>query len=118
MNVKGHLAYLWYVLRHKYFVFVECCRLGVPWRGLVHDLSKLSPKAGDLIWVKVPREMTLEATEAFRDTLGGCLPDGVQVVVVGQDFDLALLDDDARQRLHEFIHEFEGSAKERGGREA
>jgi hypothetical protein len=31
------------VLRHKWFVFVECCKLGIPWRGLLHDLSKFSP---------------------------------------------------------------------------
>lgn len=35
-----HIRYLSYVLRHKWFVFVECCRLGIPWRGFVHDLSK------------------------------------------------------------------------------
>ena len=35
--------YLWYVLRHKWFVFVATCNLGIPWRGLVHDLSKLRP---------------------------------------------------------------------------
>lgn len=38
--MKANLEYLWYVLRHKWFVFVECCKLGIPWRGLVHDLSK------------------------------------------------------------------------------
>ena len=43
MNVLGHLKYLWYVLRHKWFVFIECCKLGIPWRGLVHDLSKFRP---------------------------------------------------------------------------
>lgn len=35
--------YLAYVLRHKWFVFIECCHLGVPWRGLLHDLSKFLP---------------------------------------------------------------------------
>jgi len=35
--------YLWYVIRHKWFVFIECCKLGIPWRGLVHDLSKFLP---------------------------------------------------------------------------
>ncbi len=35
--------YLWYVIRHKWFVFCEACKLGVPWLGLVHDLSKLLP---------------------------------------------------------------------------
>lgn len=35
--------YFWYVLRHKWFVFLECCRAGVPLRGLLHDLSKFRP---------------------------------------------------------------------------
>lgn len=37
------LKYLWYVLRHRWFVFVECCRLGIPWRGIVHDMTKFLP---------------------------------------------------------------------------
>lgn len=36
-----HLKYFWYILRHKWYVFVECCRLGIPWQGVTHDLSKL-----------------------------------------------------------------------------
>lgn len=32
-----------YILRHKWFVFMACCQLGIPWRGLVHDLSKFRP---------------------------------------------------------------------------
>lgn len=38
-----HLKYLKYVIRHKWFVFVACCRYGIVWRGLVHDLSKFRP---------------------------------------------------------------------------
>ena len=38
-----HLKYLSYVVRHRWFVFVECVKLGVVWRGLVHDLSKFLP---------------------------------------------------------------------------
>jgi hypothetical protein len=38
-----HLRYLSYVLRHRWFVFVECCKLGIVWRGVVHDLSKFLP---------------------------------------------------------------------------
>lgn len=41
--MRRYLAYLGYVLRHKWFVFVESCRLGIPRRGLVHDLSKFRP---------------------------------------------------------------------------
>jgi len=40
MNLKGHLQYLWYVLRHKWFVFLECCKIGVPVLGILHDWSK------------------------------------------------------------------------------
>ena len=41
--MRAHWQYLSYVLRHKWYVFVECCRLGIFWRGLVHDLSKFRP---------------------------------------------------------------------------
>jgi len=32
-----------YLLRHKWYVFLECVKLGIVWRGIVHDLSKFSP---------------------------------------------------------------------------
>jgi len=35
--------YLSYVIRHKWFVFLEACRLGIPWLGVIHDLSKFLP---------------------------------------------------------------------------
>lgn len=38
-----YIQYLGYVLRHKRYVFRAARRLGIPWRGLVHDLSKLRP---------------------------------------------------------------------------
>ena len=38
--VFGHLKT---VLIHKYWVFYYCCKLGIPWQGLLHDLSKFSP---------------------------------------------------------------------------
>ncbi len=41
--MRRHLAYARYVFRHKWFVFVECCRLGIPWLGLIHDWSKFLP---------------------------------------------------------------------------
>lgn len=31
------------VTRHRWVVFKLCCKAGIPWRGLVHDLSKFSP---------------------------------------------------------------------------
>ena len=41
--MKRYIAYLNYVLRHKWLVFLACVRLGVPLRGLLHDASKLLP---------------------------------------------------------------------------
>lgn len=37
------LKYLWYVIRHKWFVFLECLKYGLVWRGLIHDWHKLLP---------------------------------------------------------------------------
>ena len=31
------------VARHRWRVFINCCKCGIPWRGFVHDLSKFSP---------------------------------------------------------------------------
>ena len=38
-----HWKYLKYIVRHKWYVFVECCKMGIPFRGMTHDLSKLLP---------------------------------------------------------------------------
>ena len=39
-NLFKHFAL---VARHRHKVFVHCCKCGIIWRGLVHDLSKFSP---------------------------------------------------------------------------
>lgn len=41
--LKCTFLYLKYLTRHRWFVFIECCKLGIPWLGLVHDLSKFLP---------------------------------------------------------------------------
>ena len=41
--MSKHWQYLKYVLRHKWYVGLECFRLGLYWRGIVHDLSKFRP---------------------------------------------------------------------------
>lgn len=41
--MKKHLKYLSYVVRHRWYVLVECLKMGLFWRGLVHDLSKFLP---------------------------------------------------------------------------
>ena len=39
-NIIKHFAL---ITHHRWVVFKLCCRVGIPWRGLVHDLSKYSP---------------------------------------------------------------------------
>ena len=31
------------VMKHKWIVFKLCCKIGIPWRGFMHDWSKFSP---------------------------------------------------------------------------
>lgn len=42
-TIKAYAFYFTYLLKHKYHVFRACCKLGIPLRGLVHDLSKFNP---------------------------------------------------------------------------
>lgn len=39
-DIKKHWLYLKYVLRHKWYVLIECWSMGIIWQGIVHDLSK------------------------------------------------------------------------------
>jgi hypothetical protein len=41
--MQKYLKYFQYVFRHKWYVFVECCKYGLFWQGLVHDWSKFLP---------------------------------------------------------------------------
>lgn len=43
-NWKKYRSHFLYTMEHKWYVFVECCKFGIPWRGLVHDLSKFRPR--------------------------------------------------------------------------
>ncbi len=38
-----YLQYFWYVVRHKWYVFLACRAEGLYWRGLIHDWSKFRP---------------------------------------------------------------------------
>ena len=35
--------YLKYVLKHKWYVCIECWKDGLYWQGIIHDMSKLLP---------------------------------------------------------------------------
>jgi len=36
-----YLKYLWYIIRHKWYVGIECLKRGLWWQAITHDLSKL-----------------------------------------------------------------------------
>ncbi len=43
MLIKNAIKHFKTIMKHKWIVFKLCCKVGIPWRGLVHDLSKFSP---------------------------------------------------------------------------
>lgn len=43
MKVKNFFGHLSVVTRHKWGVFKNCVKCGIPFRGIIHDLSKFSP---------------------------------------------------------------------------
>ena len=43
MYLKNIIGHFMVVTKHRWVVFKLCCKVGQPWRGLVHDLSKYSP---------------------------------------------------------------------------
>lgn len=42
--MRAHLQYLWYVLRHKWYVGRYCLEYGLFWAAITHDLSKFHPR--------------------------------------------------------------------------
>lgn len=43
MSFRQARKYLWYILRHKYYVSIECFKQGLIWQGITHDMSKFLP---------------------------------------------------------------------------
>jgi len=39
--MRSYIEYIKYILKHKWFVLVECFKRGLYWQGITHDLSKL-----------------------------------------------------------------------------
>ena len=40
--VMNFFRHLHKVNKHRWWVFYYCCKAGIPWRGIIHDLSKYS----------------------------------------------------------------------------
>ena len=43
MNFKNAVKHLKLITHHRWVVFKLCCKIGEPWRGFWHDISKYSP---------------------------------------------------------------------------
>ena len=43
ITLKKTFLHLGKILKHKFWVFYYCCKAGIPWRGIKHDMSKFSP---------------------------------------------------------------------------
>ena len=43
MYIKNFFGHLKTVTKHRWWVFYYCCKVGIPFRGLIHDISKFSP---------------------------------------------------------------------------
>ena len=37
-----YFKHFWTITKHKYYVGIECFKIGLYWQGLIHDLSKYS----------------------------------------------------------------------------
>jgi hypothetical protein len=42
--MKRYWEWFKYLTKHRWFVFLECCKVGIPVRGLIHDIDKYLPK--------------------------------------------------------------------------
>lgn len=86
--MRKHAKYLSYVIRHKWFVFIACCRLGIPLAGLIHDWSKFLPSE----WFPYVENFygTRKSTEAL-DAIGefGCAELAPYGYFVGDRFNVA-----------------------------
>jgi len=114
--MRKYIKYLNYVLRHKWYVFIECCKKGQYWRGIMHDNSKfrldeLMPYArffyGDY---KSIQEFNGDVRNRYLSS--GCYKEKVE-----EDFDLAWLKHIHRNKhhwQHWLLQEDDGSLKKLG----
>jgi hypothetical protein len=42
--MKRYIAWFKYLTKHRWYVFIECCKSGIPIRGFFHDIDKYLPK--------------------------------------------------------------------------
>ena len=92
-----YAKYLWSQIRHKWFVFVECCKLGIPLLGIIHDLSKFLPSE------MIPYARYFYGKYPDWDTMGAwgkSYYTGPTKQSVERDFDVAWLHHQHRNKHH------------------
>jgi hypothetical protein len=94
------LNYLGYIIRHKWFVFIECWRMGVPFRGLMHDISKFRPSEFVPYMKKFWGPECKSINDLHGDDLRKALGNGYYKEKVKEDFDYAWLHHQRRNRHH------------------
>lgn len=47
--MNSALGHIKRILIHKYWVLYYCCKFGIIWRGIKHDLSKFHPKSMNML---------------------------------------------------------------------
>lgn len=88
IGIKPHWQHFWTLLRHKWFVFLECRRTGIFWQGVTHDLSKFSRAE----WMPYVRHFYCRPYPKLPDALRQCPAySGPTKESVKADFDLAWL---------------------------
>lgn len=70
--MKKHLKYLRYVVRHKWFVFLACCRNGIIWQGVIHDWSKFLPSEWFAYVESFYSDIPRETRDALREQCFKC----------------------------------------------
>ena len=92
-----HHKYFKNLFRHKWFVFVECCKLGIPFLGIIHDLSKFLPSE----WLPYARYFYGDYPEwATMGAWGKSYYYGLTKEKVEKQFDVAWLHHQHRNKHH------------------
>ena len=93
------IRYFWYVLRHKWYVMLECFKLKQYWRGVTHDLSKFLPDEfipyARYFYGKYRKQSELNTYE--KTYYWDCIKTQEQVE---EDFNLAWLKHQKRNKHH------------------
>lgn len=92
--MSKHLSYLSYVLGHKWHVFIECCKLGVPWLGIIHDWSKFLPSEWFpyVNWFYGKRTTICAASELVRGDVVVVAGDEVVIMNCVKDYETYMVD--------------------------